>query len=178
MPDFLPIPPDLAWPFALAIAWIAGEFGHRWTGLPRICIYGLVGFLLANTQVGLLSRSDSVSIMLLANIAFGLILFELGYRINLRWLRNNLWLGITSLVEAGGTFAAVYVVAQWFGMLFISSPAVVVARHGYFTPAGQFIFIIGRERKPRRFSERRMFGFCWPNARTELCFTYCTAAHR
>jgi len=44
MPDLLPIISDLAWPFALAIAWIAGEFGHRWTGLPRISIYGLVGF--------------------------------------------------------------------------------------------------------------------------------------
>lgn len=121
MPDLLPIISDLAWPLALAIAWIAGEFGHRWTGLPRISIYGLVGFLLANTQAGLLPRTDSVSIMLLANIAFSLILFELGYRINLRWLRTNPWLGVTSLVEAGGTFAAVYLVAQWFGMPFISS---------------------------------------------------------
>ncbi len=56
MPDLLPIISDLAWPFALAIAWVAGEFGHRWTGLPRINIYGLAGFLLANTQAGLLLR--------------------------------------------------------------------------------------------------------------------------
>ena len=41
---------ELAWPLALAVAWIAGEFGHRWTGLPRISIYGLVGFILANLQ--------------------------------------------------------------------------------------------------------------------------------
>ena len=112
MPDFLPISPELAWPFALALAWIAGEFAHRLIGMPRISSYGIVGFLLASGQTGFLPQSDGGAIMLLANIAFGLILFELGYRINLRWLRNNPWLGVTSLVETGGTFAAVYVVAQ------------------------------------------------------------------
>lgn len=59
--------------------------------------------------------------MLLANVAFGMILFELGYRINLRWLRVNPWLGITSLIESGATFAAVYLVARWFNMPFIPS---------------------------------------------------------
>lgn len=119
MPDLPLFPAELAWPFALAIAWIAGEFGHRWTGLPRISIYGLVGFLLANIWASLLP--GSLSITLLANIAFGLILFELGYRINLRWLRNNPWLGVTSLAEAIATFAAVFYVAQAFAMPFIPS---------------------------------------------------------
>ena len=47
MPDLLPILNSLAWPFAITLAWLAGEFGQRWTGLPRISFYGLVGFLLA-----------------------------------------------------------------------------------------------------------------------------------
>lgn len=152
MPDILSILPDLAWPFALAIAWIAGEFGHRWTGLPRICIYGLVGFLLANTQAGLLQRPDSVSIMLLANIAFGLILFELGYRINLRWLRNNPWLGVTSLVEAGGTFAAVYVVAQWFGMPFIS--ALLLSSLAMATSPAGVLRVVNEQRSSGQVTER------------------------
>lgn len=152
MSDILSILPDLAWPFALAIAWIAGEFGHRWTGLPRICIYGLVGFLLANTQAGLLSRQDSVSIMLLANIAFGLILFELGYRINLRWLRNNPWLGVTSLVEAGGTFAAVYVVAQWFGMPFIS--ALLLSSLAMATSPAGVLRVVNEQRSSGQVTER------------------------
>lgn len=152
MSDILSILPDLAWPFALAIAWIAGEFGHRWTGLPRICIYGLVGFLLANTQAGLLSRQDSVSIMLLANIAFGLILFELGYRINLRWLHNNPWLGVTSLVEAGGTFAAVYVVAQWFGMPFIS--ALLLSSLAMATSPAGVLRVVNEQRSSGQVTER------------------------
>lgn len=116
MPDFLLIPSQLAWPFALALAWIAGEFGHRWTGLPRISIYGLVGFVLGNLSAGFLPDTENDSFMLLANVAFGLILFELGYRINLRWLRTNPWIGVTALVEAVGTFVVVYAVASWYGM--------------------------------------------------------------
>ena len=35
---------DLGWPLGIALAWVVGEFGHRWTGLPRISLYGLLGF--------------------------------------------------------------------------------------------------------------------------------------
>jgi Kef-type K+ transport system membrane component KefB len=121
MPDILPLASDLAWPFALALAWVVGEFGHRWTGLPRISIYGLVGFLLAQLQTAFLPLTNSANFALLANIAFGLILFELGYRINLRWLRNNPWIGATGVVEAAGTFIAVYFAAQWYGMPALAS---------------------------------------------------------
>lgn len=152
MPDLLPITSDLAWPFALAIAWIAGEFGHRWTGLPRISIYGLVGFLLANTQSGLLSRPDSVSIMLLANIAFSLILFELGYRINLRWLRTNPWLGVTSLIEAGGTFVAVYLVAQWFDMPFI--PSLLLSSLAMATSPAGVLCVVNEQHSSGQVTER------------------------
>ncbi len=152
MPDLLPIASDLAWPFALAIAWIAGEFGHRWTGLPRISIYGLVGFLLANAQTGLLPRPAGTSIMLLANIAFGLILFELGYRINLRWLRTNPWLGVTSLVEAGGTFAAVYLVAQWLGMQFI--PSLLLSSLAMATSPAGVLRVVNEQRSSGQVTER------------------------
>lgn len=119
MMDFLPFAADLAWPLAVAVAWIAGEFGHRWTGLPRISIYGMTGFLLG--QTGVFLPSDRGAVMLLANVAFGLILFEFGYRINLRWLRINPWLGVTSVVESTGTFVAVYSLALWFGMPVVAS---------------------------------------------------------
>lgn len=115
MPDISLITANLVWPFAIALAWVAGEVGARWTGLPRISVYGLVGFALAHGQSGWLPGADDSAMMLLANIAFGLILFEFGYRINLRWLRVNPWIGVSSLVEATGTFVAVYFVAQWFG---------------------------------------------------------------
>jgi len=115
MQDFLAILTSLAWPFAITVAWLVGEFGQRWTGLPRISFYGLVGFVLAAPQFGVLPQPEAGTTLLLADVAFGLILFELGYRINLRWLRTNPWIGITGLVEAGLTFIGVYLVADAFG---------------------------------------------------------------
>ena len=104
----------LAWPVAICLAWLAGEFGQRLTGLPRISFYGVVGFALAAPQIGVLPPPGAGHILLLADVAFGLILFELGYRINLRWLRTNPWFGAAALVESLGTFIAVYFVAVAF----------------------------------------------------------------
>lgn len=116
MPDLLPLARELAWPLVLLLAWLAGELGHRWSGLPRISLYALVGFALAPSQLGLLPPEPPDTVILLANIGFGLILFEAGHRINLDWLRNNPWLPATSLIEAGLTFWAVYQLAQWHGL--------------------------------------------------------------
>ncbi|UUZ52620.1 hypothetical protein LP419_25195 [Massilia sp. H-1] len=41
MPDLLQILTDLSWPVAICIAWLAGEYGQRWTGLPKISFYGI-----------------------------------------------------------------------------------------------------------------------------------------
>jgi Kef-type K+ transport system membrane component KefB len=105
----------LAWPLALTLAWMAGELLYRWLSLPRIAVYALAGFLFGNIAAGYLPPSESDTFMLIANLGFGLMLFELGYRINLGWLRANPWIVATSLAEASATFAAVYAVATFCG---------------------------------------------------------------
>ena len=107
---------QLAWPLALVLSWMAGEVLYRWTGLPRISIYGLAGFLFGNFVKGFMAPTDSNAFLLLAHLGFGLILFELGYRINLRWLKANPWILVTSLAESLLTFAAVYAVGRQFAM--------------------------------------------------------------
>lgn len=106
----------MAWPLALALAWLSGEAVSRWLGLPRVCGYGLAGFALATGQFGLLPNPSGTPVALLADFAIALVLFELGQRINLNWLRHNRWLAVTSLVEAFGTFIAVLLVARVFGL--------------------------------------------------------------
>jgi hypothetical protein len=61
MPDLLSVLTSLAWPLAIALAWLAGEFGQRWTGLPRISFYGLVGFALGSTPIWARSRCWPIS---------------------------------------------------------------------------------------------------------------------
>lgn len=134
MPNF---PFDIAWPVALLLAWLIGEIGYSRARIPRISSYALVGFSLGSSQLGALPDIGSGSMLLLANIAFGLILFEAGHRINLRWLSHNPWIGAASLVESLLTFAAVYGISRAFdttvnvalllaALSMASSPAVVL----------------------------------------------------
>jgi len=106
---------QMAWPCVLALAWLLGDILHRVLYVPRISVYALTGFVLVNLFPGYLSPLDNHSLVLLANIAFGLMLFEFAYRINLRWLSLNPWVAVTGLLEAGVTFATVYCVALWYG---------------------------------------------------------------
>ncbi|TFW10669.1 sodium:proton antiporter [Massilia arenosa] len=121
MPDLLTVLTNLSWPIAIALAWLAGEFGQRLTGLPRISFYGLVGFALASSQLGALPPADAGPVLALADVSFGLILFELGYRINARWFLTNPWLLASALVESLGTFVAVYFTANAFGTSTLTS---------------------------------------------------------
>ena len=121
MPDIQVIMADLGWPLAIALAWLSGEFLHRWTKLPRISVYGIVGFLLAQAFPAALSSGASSTVTTLANLAFGLILFEFGYRINLRWLRINPWIAVSGLAESAATFAVVYFIANLTGMPSLTS---------------------------------------------------------
>jgi Kef-type K+ transport system membrane component KefB len=150
--DLLRLIAELAWPLTLGLAWVVGEWGHRWTGLPRISLYGLVGFALGHAQLGLLPPADSGSVMLLANIAFGLILFEFGYRINLRWLRTNPWIGATGVLEAAATFVAVYAVAIAFDMPNLA--ALLLASLAMSTSPAAVMRVINEERSSGQVTER------------------------
>ena len=154
MSDLLSILTSLAWPFAVAVAWLAGEFGQRWTGLPRVSFYALVGFILASGQVGVLPVPEGGPVLVMADVAFGLMLFELGYRINLRWLRTNPWIGVTGLVEAGATFAAVYLVATAFGSAQMT--ALMLAALSMATSPATVVRVVNEQRSSGQVTERVM----------------------
>lgn len=154
MPDLLSILTSLAWPVAIALAWLAGEFGQHFTGLPRVTFYGLVGFALASGQVGILPVPNGGAALVAADIAFGLMLFELGYRINLRWFRTNPWLGVASLVEAGATFAGV----RWIALAFGTEPttALMLAALAMATSPATVVRVVNEQRASGQVTERVM----------------------
>jgi Kef-type K+ transport system membrane component KefB len=154
MQEFLSVLTSLAWPFAITLAWLVGEFGQRWTGLPRISFYGLVGFILAAPQLGILPLPEGGTTLLLADVAFGLILFELGYRINLRWLRTNPWIGVTGVVEAGLTFVGVYLVANAFGAALIDR--LMLASLSMATSPATVVRVINEQKSSGQVTERAL----------------------
>lgn len=141
-----------AWPLGLLLAWLAGECASRWLHLPRISAYALVGFVLAPAQTGFLPSSQQPSMLLLANIALGLLLFECGYRINLRWLRANPWITVTGLAEAALTFVAVYALANGTGLSAIAS--MLLAALSMATSPATVVRVLNEERSSGQVSER------------------------
>ncbi|MBX7117748.1 MAG: cation:proton antiporter [Gemmatimonadaceae bacterium] len=114
--DWTVVAAGIAWPLTLVLAWALGEVARRWLRIPRISTYAITGFVLSLPGVGLLRGAPDDQVLLLAHVALGLVLFEAGYRINLRWFRANPWIALTAALEAILTFAAVEWVATAGGL--------------------------------------------------------------
>ena len=107
--------PLVAWPLMLLAAWLAGEWVFRHWNLPRVCAYGVVGLVLGGAGLSQNVASHAAQAFM-ANVALGLSLFELGYRINPRWFRHNPWLLAAGITQALLTFGAVFWVAGLFAL--------------------------------------------------------------
>lgn len=113
--DFTFLLQSMAWPLVLLLAWFLGERLHEAWQLPRVSSYVAVGLLTSLFNLPGLT-ADVPGLPFLANVALSLILFELGYRIHLRWFRHNPWMLVLGLGESVLTFGAVYAVSGWFNL--------------------------------------------------------------
>lgn len=110
-----PWPPEPGVAFWVALALVAGallgEVVRRVFGVPRIVGYSIVGLLLglSGFGAGMLQGHPR----LIVDLALALLLFEMGTRVNLRWLRANPALLLTSAAEVLLSFAAIYGVLRW-----------------------------------------------------------------
>lgn len=86
---------------------VVAEVVRRALRLPRVTGYLLCGALIGPTWLGFVTPDDIAPLHVVGEMALGLVVFELGSRVDLVWLRRNPWLLATSLVEAGVTFVAV-----------------------------------------------------------------------
>lgn len=106
---------SIAWPLVLLVAWFLGELAHERWRIPRVSTYVAVGLLGGLVNLPGLT-TDIQGLPFLANVALSLVLFELGYRINLRWFRHNPWVLLLGVVESVLTFAAIHYVTGFFGL--------------------------------------------------------------
>ncbi|WP_299794936.1 cation:proton antiporter [Ramlibacter sp.] len=105
--------PTVQWSLLLALAAAAGHLLQRYSGLPKVVGYSLVG-----TLAGLAGFSGAawplqgVALFLL-ELAVSAVLFESGGRIALRWFRHNPMVLLQSVLESALTAFAVYYVLRW-----------------------------------------------------------------
>jgi Kef-type K+ transport system membrane component KefB len=96
----------------LVVGALAGEIIARTTRLPRLVGYTLAGWVLAALELGVtMPLSDAARLVI--DLALALLLFEVGSRVRLRWLRRNPGLLATSVLESIVAGVAVYAVLVW-----------------------------------------------------------------
>lgn len=105
----------VGWPAVLLLAWLAGEIAHRGLAIPRVCAYSLAGIVYSAWGGAPHDAETRAAMSFLANFSLALFLFELGHRINLRWLVTNYWLTLTGIAESLLTFVVVRAIALAMG---------------------------------------------------------------
>ncbi|HEX2650363.1 MAG TPA: cation:proton antiporter [Burkholderiales bacterium] len=94
---------------------LGGELAQRLAGLPRITGYVVVGILAGPEVLGLLRTPLSGEARAFIDLALGLVVFELGHRLDVEWLRRNPWLALAAVGESLGAFFAIYGAMLYFG---------------------------------------------------------------
>lgn len=93
---------------------VCGEFTQRVLKLPRITGYVVIGMALGSSGLNVLDNKLLDEAWIFVQIAIGLILFELGRRLDLGWLRRAPWLAATGVAESAATFIFIYLALVYF----------------------------------------------------------------
>jgi len=117
--DFLPPWPPGSNSFALfGLLLLAGLIGGRIASttrvLPAITGYIATGFVLGPGVLGWLTEDALADARIFADISLGLVVFELGRRLDLEWARHDRWLLPTGLAESLLSFAAMFALLTFF----------------------------------------------------------------
>lgn len=117
LPSF-PLPPNLVLLFGLLLlaGFAGGELVQRMLRLPRITGYVLVGLVLGASGFGVIDKRLAGEAQMFVNIGLGIILFELGRRLDFGWLRRDRWFAATALAESALSFFCMYGALAYFGI--------------------------------------------------------------
>lgn len=137
---------------AVASAALSGEWVRRYLGLPRITAYPVVGMLVAAVAGDRLIAEHDEWLHWGLNVALSILLFELGSRVDLRWLRHNRWLLVTSFGESLAAFCAVFAISRYLGIE--SEAAALLAAIGMATSPAVIVRVVTESNAQGQVSTR------------------------
>ena len=111
-----PWPMELNYALLFGVLLVAGMLGGeaaRQLRLPRIIGYVLIGFAVAPMAAALNIGPLLEAARIFVDIALGLVLFDLGRRMDLAWLKRDWTLAASGLGESALTFGVVFATLSW-----------------------------------------------------------------
>lgn len=132
----------------------SAEICQRWLRLPRLIGYVIAGLVLGPSVLAWVPQSITGDLRPLLLLGLGLLLFELGSRVDLRWLRHNPMLIVSSLVESAVTFAAIYIFLGWFEL--VTATRVTVAAIAVSTSPSVVMRIVAENNARGQMTNRLM----------------------
>ena len=91
-----------------------GQVFVRFLKLPRITGFVAAGLVLGPGVLGVLDQAMLGDLSIFVDISLGLILFELGRRLDFRWITHDRWLLASSVAESLLSFLFVYGTLRFF----------------------------------------------------------------
>ena len=155
---FLPsLPFLLSYPLLFGVLLVGGMLGGeaaRGLKLPRIVGYVVVGFAIAPLArlIGLDLLLDEARIFV--DLAMGLVLFDLGRRMDLQWMKRDWTLAAAGLAESLLTYAAVF--ATLLVLDFAAVPAGIAAAIAMATSPAVVMLIVQDSKAEGQVTERAL----------------------
>ncbi|MGN6388507.1 MAG: cation:proton antiporter [Burkholderiaceae bacterium] len=152
-PDF-PVPINLL--TAAGLILIAGILGARLLGrllpVPTITGYVVTGFLIGPGGLKLISDPMLDDFVLLLDLALGLILFELGRRVDFRWMLREKRLLATGVALSVATFLVLFWLLLYFDVGIVV--ATMIASIGMAASPAATMNVVGEQRAEGQMTDR------------------------
>lgn len=131
-----------------------GHVFARYLRLPRITGFVAAGLVLGPDMLNVLDAPTLVELSIFVNFSLGLILFELGRRLDLRWLTRDGWLLASGIGESLLSFLFVY----WTLWFFDVAPvyAATAAAIAMSTSPAVLLMIVHDQRAKGPLTERML----------------------
>jgi Kef-type K+ transport system membrane component KefB len=156
--EFLPSWPFvLSYPLLFGVLLVAGMIGGeiaRSAKLPRIIGYVVIGFILAPLAQAMSLDPLIEEARIFVDLALGLVLFDLGRRMDLQWMKRDWTLALSGLAESLLAFGAVFATLLAFD--FTAVKAGIAAAIAMATSPAVVLLIVQDTRSEGQVTERAL----------------------
>lgn len=160
---------------ALGLILIAGIFGSRlvtyFAPVPAITGYVLTGLLIGPVGLNLISATALNALEPIVELALGLFVFELGRRLDYRWLLKERCLLITGIVISSSVFIALFILLLSLGLDTLT--AALAAAIGMATSPAVTLNVVQEVRAEGQVSARMLNIVAINNSLAFLLFIVC-----